>query len=303
LQIIGVLGTGRDEGKGSFAGYEVLGGIEELGDVCKRIPVDEVVFCLPKDYLPRVESYFRDVSRMGITYRMVLDFDTPSTLRRELSFFHGQIPMLSFYYGKIDTASLFLKRCMDVVGALVGLLITGVLFPVIALAIKLDSKGPVFFCQLRVGENGRIFRCCKFRSMCEDAENRKHQLIDRNKMEGALFKIDEDPRITRVGRFLRKTSLDELPQFWNVLKGEMSLVGTRPPTPEEVRQYEDWHRKRISIKPGITGLWQVSGRNQIRNFDEVARLDIDYIEKWSFWLDLKILTKTLGKVFFQWDGV
>lgn len=303
LRIVGVLRTDRDKAKGDVEGYKVLGSIEDVGDVCKRITVDEVVFCLPKDYLPRVENYFLEVSQLGITYRMVLDFEAHSYLRRELTFFHEQIPMLSFYYGKLDANSLFLKRCMDVAGAVLGLVITGVLLPVIAAAIKLDSKGPVFFGQIRVGENGRIFRCWKFRSMCRNAEEQKEQLRGRNEMGGALFKINGDPRITGVGRFLRRTSLDELPQFWNVLKGEMSLVGTRPPTPDEVLQYQSWHRKRICIKPGITGLWQVSGRNQISNFDQVAKLDIDYIEKWSFWLDLKILTKTVGKVFFQWDGV
>ncbi len=129
--------------------------------------------------------------------------------------------------------------------------------------------------------------------MYVDAESRKKDLIQRNEMNGAVFKIRNDPRVTRVGRFLRKTSLDELPQFWNILRGEMSLVGTRPPTPDEVECYEHWHRRRISIRPGLTGLWQVSGRNQVRDFDEIARLDIKYIENWSLWLDIKILFKTL----------
>src|SRR6185369_6771664 len=153
------------------------------------------------------------------------------------------------------------------------------------------------FSQLRMGENGRMFRCWKLRSMYMDAEARKQELMARNEMKGAMFKIADDPRVTKVGEFIRKSSIDELPQFWNVFKGEMSLVGTRPPTPDEVKSYENWHRKRISIKPGITGLWQVSGRNMIQDFDEVVRLDIRYIEEWSLWLDIKILFKTVWVVF------
>ena len=201
-------------------------------------------------------------------------------------------------FSKASYASqLYCKRCLDFLGALVGLFITAVLFPVIALAIKLDSRGPIFFWQARVGENEQIFKCWKFRSMYADAEEQKKELMERNEMTGALFKIKNDPRMTKVGMFLRKASLDELPQFWNVLRGEMSLVGPRPPTGEEVERYESWHRKRISIKPGITGIWQVSGRNHINDFDEVVRLDLQYIENWNLWLDIKILFKTFPVVF------
>ena len=150
---------------------------------------------------------------------------------------------------------------------------------------------------MRVGENGRKFRCWKFRSMYVDAEARKQELMAKNEMQGAMFKMADDPRVTKVGKFIRKTSIDELLQFWNVLKGEMSLVGTRPPTPDEVMKYKHWHRKRICIKPGITGLWQVSGRNKINDFDQVADLDIHYINKWSIWMDVRILFKTLWVVF------
>jgi lipopolysaccharide/colanic/teichoic acid biosynthesis glycosyltransferase len=149
--------------------------------------------------------------------------------------------------------------------------------------------------------NGRLYTIRKFRSMCHDAEERKMTLLPLNEMEGALFKIKNDPRITRVGHFLRRTSLDELPQFWNVLRGEMSLVGTRPPTPEEVARYAYRHRKRICIKPGVTGSWQVSGRNEIRNFDEVVRLDVEYIDNWTLWLDVRILLKTI-QVLFTREG-
>ncbi|MGB4598591.1 MAG: exopolysaccharide biosynthesis polyprenyl glycosylphosphotransferase, partial [Trichlorobacter sp.] len=209
---------------------------------------------------------------------------------------HDTLPMLTFYSKAFSASQLLAKRCLDIAGALIGLLLLGLMLPLVGLAIKLESPGPIFFGQLRLGEQGRPFRCWKLRSMVVDAEQRKQGLIAHNEMQGQMFKIKDDPRVTRVGRFIRKTSIDEFPQFWNVLKGEMSLVGTRPPTPDEVANYEDWHHKRISIRPGITGLWQVSGRNQIQDFDEVARLDIRYVENWSIWLDIKILCQTLWVV-------
>jgi exopolysaccharide biosynthesis polyprenyl glycosylphosphotransferase len=243
-----------------------------------------------------VENDIQNMQELGITVRMILDLHDSHAAKKELSLFHGKFPMMTYYYKAFDGNELFMKRLVDVVGAFVGLCLTVVLLPFIAVVVKLDSKGPIFFRQKRVGENGRIFTCWKFRTMQTDAEDRKQALLDKNEMNGAIFKIRNDPRITRVGRILRKTSLDELPQFWNQQKGEMSLVGTRPPTPEEVRKYDNWHRRRISIKPGITGLWQVSGRNEIQDFDEVVRLDLEYIDRWNLWLDIKILLKTMEVV-------
>lgn len=274
-------------------GCDVLGHVRDLVDICKRHTVDEVVFCLPKDLLFDAESYVQDLEELGITVRMVLDFYHLERSKKELSFFHDEIPILTFHTKSLDAQDLLAKRCLDIFGGAVGLVLTLVFYPFIALAIKLDSPGPVFFCQERVGLSGRPFKCWKFRSMYVDAEERKKELEACNEMNGAIFKIKDDPRITKVGKFLRKTSLDELPQFWNVLKGEMSLVGTRPPTPAEVEQYENWHRRRISIKPGISGLWQVSGRSAIEDFDEIVRFDLQYIDNWSLWLDIKILLKTV----------
>ena len=191
---------------------------------------------------------------------------------------------------------------MDIAGGFVGLMITAVLFPFVAIAIKTKSPGPVLFCQERIGKNGRKIRIYKFRSMYTDAEKRKQELMDQNEMQGYMFKIKEDPRIIPgVGEFIRKTSIDEFPQFWNVLKGDMSLVGTRPPTVEEYEQYDMHHLVRMSIKPGLTGLWQVSGRNEITDFEEVVKLDTKYIEEWSLNLDIKILMRTVG-VMFQGGG-
>lgn len=279
-----------------MAGRHVLGHVRDLVSICKNKQVDEVVFCLPKDFIMDAETYLKELEELGVTVRMVLDFYDVSFYRQELSFFHNELPILTYHPKTFEAQQLFLKRTLDIIGSLVGLGITALLFPFIALAISLDSPGPIFFGQKRVGENGRTFRCWKFRSMEAGAERRKRKLLGQNEMKGAIFKIKDDPRTTRVGRFLRRSSLDELPQFWNVLKGEMSLVGTRPPTPGEVARYENWQRRRISIKPGITGLWQVSGRNAIDDFDEIVRMDLSYIDNWSLWLDLKLLLKTVQVV-------
>jgi exopolysaccharide biosynthesis polyprenyl glycosylphosphotransferase len=299
LQILGFLQIGDEPWQASIEGHEVLGHVRDLVEICKRHPVDEVAFCVPKSYVGDVEAHLRDLEELGITVRMVLDFYDVRSSRRELGLFHDELPILTFHSKAFDAGQLFLKRLLDITGALVGLSITTVLFPFIAFAIRRDSPGPLLFSQERVGMSGRSFKCWKFRSMYLDAEERKQELMAQNEMKGAMFKIKDDPRITKVGKFLRKTSLDELPQFWNVLKGEMSLVGTRPPTPAEVAQYENWHRRRISIKPGISGLWQVSGRSRVDDFDDIVRLDLDYIDNWSVWFDIRILVKTVLVVFRQ----
>ncbi len=280
---------------------KTLGEIDNLIDICKQYPVDEVVFCPPRDFSVDVEAYVAELEELGITVHMALNFFEIPQTRRVLSLFHDQIPILTYYCKAFDSRQLFLKRILDICGAIVGLTVTLVLLPAIFVAIKKDSPGPMLFGQERVGLNGRRFKCWKFRSMYIDAEERKKELMAQNEMNGAIFKIKNDPRITRVGAFMRKTSLDELPQFWNVLMGDMSLVGTRPPTPDEVAHYQNWHRRRISIKPGITGNWQISGRNKIEDFDAIVQLDLNYIDNWSFWLDIKILIKTVMVVFTR-DG-
>ena len=198
---------------------------------------------------------------------------------------------------------LFFKRMLDIIGALVGLVETGIAFLVFAPIIKKQSPGPVFFSQERVGRNGRRFQIYKFRTMYPDAEERKKELMAQNKMSGFMFKMDNDPRIFPIGHFLRKSSIDELPQFWNVLKGDMSLVGTRPPTVDEYEQYEVRHRKRLAMRPGLTGMWQVSGRSDIVDFEEVVALDAKYITEWTLSLDLKIIWKTVLIVLGQKGAV
>ncbi|MEM9772827.1 MAG: sugar transferase [Cyanobacteria bacterium P01_D01_bin.73] len=192
------------------------------------------------------------------------------------------------------------KRLVDIVGSLIGLAVTGVLAIPIVIAIRLDSPGPIFFSQERCGWLGKRFRLWKFRSMVPDAEARRHEV--ENQAEGAFFKNDRDPRVTSVGRFLRRTSLDELPQFWNVLKGEMSLVGTRPPTPDEVAHYEVPQWQRLDVRPGMTGEWQVNGRSSIKNFEDVIRLDLAYQENWSLVHDLKLIFKTVWILFQKNSG-
>lgn len=296
LRIIGIMGESAAVTSWGNK-YPYLGESEDVLDFCRREMVDEIVFCLTGKELGLIDAVVYELNQMGITSRMVLDFvDFPSG-RREISMFHEELPMLTFYSRAFDAKQLFAKRVLDIIGSIIGLIQMLILLPFIALAIKMDSPGEIFFGQERIGENRRRFLCWKFRSMSTDAEERKKDLLSANEMQGHMFKIRNDPRITRVGNFLRRTSLDELPQFWNVLKGEMSLVGTRPPTPDEVDKYEDWHHKRISIKPGMTGLWQVSGRNEIQDFDQVAQLDIQYIENWSLWVDVKLLLKTIWVVF------
>ena len=192
------------------------------------------------------------------------------------------------------------KRLIDIVGGLTGLGITALIFIPIVVAIKQDSPGPIFFGQVRCGWMGKRFRIWKFRSMCVNAESRKSEVV--NQVSGAIFKNPDDPRVTKVGRFLRRTSLDELPQFWNVLKGEMSLVGTRPPTPDEVERYEIPEWQRLDVKPGMTGEWQVNGRSQIRSFEEVIQLDLRYQRKWSLLYDLKLIGKTILLLFNKNSG-
>jgi exopolysaccharide biosynthesis polyprenyl glycosylphosphotransferase len=274
--------------------------LDEVRGLLEREPVDEVYLAFSRSAQGVCDTgpLLSLAERFGKVIKVAVNLDEELSVSRIDFCKLGDMPALAFYSKTLDPDQLLLKRVIDIAGSAVGLAITATLFPFIALAIKLDSPGPVLFGHSRVGLNGRRFKLYKFRSMYRDAEARKGELLKENEHEGPIFKLKDDPRVTRVGRFLRCTSLDELPQFWNVLKGEMSLVGTRPPTPDEVEQYKAWHYRRISIRPGITGLWQVSGRNRIHDFDEIVSLDLQYISQWSVLLDMKILLKTL-LIFWQ----
>ncbi|MGJ7009967.1 sugar transferase, partial [Ohessyouella blattaphilus] len=209
----------------------------------------------------------------------------------------GDLPIISGCIKPVSDSEMFVKRAMDIGGGLVGVVIMAMFFAIFAPIIYLQSPGPIFFKQKRVGRNGRPFNVYKFRSMYPDAEERKKELMAKNTMKGPMFKLDKDPRIIPIGHFLRKSSIDEFPQFINVLKGDMSMVGTRPPTMEEYEQYLPHHRQRLAMRPGITGLWQVSGRSDIKDFDEVVALDTKYIANWNIWLDIRIIWKTIQVVF------
>ena len=231
--------------------------------------------------------------QMGVVVNISLDLIGINTDGVRRVYTIEDYPVLAISSRLFDYRMVILKRIIDVVGTIVGLLITAIVSVVLVPLIKMESPGPIFFKQERIGMNGRVFKLYKFRSMYEDAEDRKKDLMDQNEMSGLMFKMENDPRITKVGKFIRKTSLDELPQFWNVLKGDMSLVGTRPPTVDEYMQYNAYQKRRISFKPGITGLWQVSGRSEIKDFDDIVKMDLAYIDNWSIWLDIKLIFKTI----------
>ena len=271
---------------------DILGCLEDFDKVLRKEAIDEVIFALPGDRMLDLRSYLSTCRKMGIPVRILPALWKEGDQVLSMETLQG-VPFLTMRTSNFNATGLVYKRILDMIGGTIGTLVSLVLYPFVGAAIKLDSPGPVLFKQKRMGRNGRIFNLYKFRSMYADAETRKQELLDKNLMNGALFKLEDDPRITKVGRWLRKTSLDEFPQFINVLRGEMSLVGTRPPTLDEVEKYQPQHLKRISAKPGITGLWQVSGRNKITDFEEVVELDCRYLDQWRFLNDLKILTKTI----------
>ena len=262
-----------------------------------RNDVDEVFIIDDKMMrTPLMDEWVRELEQMGIIVDVNIDaFDLSISGKKTLNRV-GKYAVVSFARNLFSTRQMIAKRALDIVGSLVGMVILGIATIFVAPAIKLDSPGPVFFGQTRVGKNGRKFTFYKFRSMYKDAEARKKELMASNEVKGLMFKMEDDPRITKVGKFIRKTSIDELPQFWNVLRGDMSLVGTRPPTVDEFEHYEAKHKCRLSMTPGLTGLWQISGRSDIKDFDEVVRLDMQYIDNWSILKDIKILILTVKVV-------
>ncbi len=280
---------------GSTSGILVLGTLADFEGIVRDIHVDEVILAVDRGDLPKLEDLFLLCEEMGIRTRLVLDFFPHVLARVELDEFQGT-PLLTFSTTPDDPTALVLKRAADVFLAMVLLLASVIPLAVAALFIKLTSRGPVLFRQTRCGLNGRPFTLLKLRTMVEGAEELLDEVAHLNEHEGPVFKASNDPRLTGVGRLIRRFSFDEFPQLWNVLRGEMSLVGPRPPLPNEVARYERWQRRRLSMKPGVTGLWQVSGRSDIRNFEEWINLDLAYIDNWSLSLDAKILLRTIPTV-------
>ncbi len=276
-------------------GIPVFAGYNNLTEKMITIPFDEVFInapTLPREYISPMIHGFKE---MGVSCHYSLDIPEFGSSSKAGTF--GTYNVISYIGPEYSYKKMFVKRLIDILGSIVGLILTAIITLFLAPAIWLEDRGPIFFSQVRVGKNGRRFRIYKFRSMYTDAEERLKDLQSQNEMNGLMFKMENDPRVTKVGKFIRKTSLDEFPQFLNILKGDMSLVGTRPPTEKEFEQYNEHYRRRISMTPGLTGMWQVSGRSNIEDFDEVVKLDLEYIDNWSLLLDFKILFMTIGAVF------
>lgn len=275
----------------SPTGRPVLGWVDDLEDVLHTGVVDEVVVALDPARQELVGPIARLCEEEGRIVRVPVPSEGLTMTGGQIETIEG-IPVLSLVYGPDRAVSLALKRVLDVVVASAALVLFSPILAGIAVAIVALDGRPVLFRQTRVGLNGRPFSVVKFRTMTTDAEDQLEELLEHNELSGQAFKLTDDPRVTRTGRWLRRTSLDELPQFWNALRGEMSVVGPRPPLPREVEGYDVWHRRRLSMKPGITGLWQVSARRE-EDFDRWVELDLDYIDRWSLWLDVKIMARTV----------
>jgi exopolysaccharide biosynthesis polyprenyl glycosylphosphotransferase len=265
--------------------------VDDLVTILHSEVIDEVAICLPLSVQEVIDEVALLCEEEGKIVRIPV-----AVLERTLS--SGRIeeidglPILSLITGPDRVVGLAAKRVLDIVGSAFLLVVLSPLFALLALLVRLDSPGNAFFRQARVGLHGRSFQVLKLRTMCAEAEGQLDELRGFNVIKGQAFKMERDPRVTRVGRFLRSTSLDELPQLWNVLRGQMSLVGPRPPLPCEVAEYDVWHRRRLSMKPGMTGLWQIAGRRE-PEFDSWVEKDLEYIDRWSFWLDLKIIARTV----------
>jgi exopolysaccharide biosynthesis polyprenyl glycosylphosphotransferase len=269
---------------------------DRLPELLHTNVVDEVVFALDKEDLVQFEPLMQQCEEEGVHMRVQLDF-LPKNFSRVFVEHLENIPLLSFASPQQNEFARFFKRTVDTVVASAALALLSPLFLLLALLIKITSPGPVFYRQVRCGLGGRRFTLLKFRSMVANAEELQPHLEAMNELDGPAFKIRNDPRRTTIGRWMRVLSLDELPQFWNVLRGDMSLVGPRPPLPREVEQYEPWQRRRLRIRPGLTCLWALEGRNQLQ-FDRWIRLDLLYMDNWSMWLDFKILIRTIPAVLF-----
>lgn len=296
MKIVGIIDDEPEKIGTEVSNIKVIGLLKDISHILHEKIVDEVVFIIPRSWLSRIEQSILSCEKEGIKISVAVDlfnFKIGKLQATDL----GGIPLMRLETIPGSPGQLFIKRGFDIIVSLAGLVLLAPVLLLTALAIKLSSRGPLFFKQERNGMNGRKFTFLKFRSMVIGAEKMQEELLSLNEMDGPVFKIRNDPRMTRIGKFLRKTSLDELPQLINVLKGDMSLVGPRPPIPGEVTNYESWQRRRLSMRPGITCFWQISGRNEI-DFVEWMKLDLEYIDNWSLGLDFKIFFKTLPVVLF-----
>lgn len=292
-EFCGLAFLGEKPENDEVGGMSVVAGADDLIDYCKSASLDEVIVAVADTQSKEMKHVLETLAEMGLTIHYRIPVPELSGASQKALTQFGRFYTITYANRFVPVGQLAMKRLLDLVGALVGCVFLGILTVVVGPMIKLESPGPIFFAQKRVGRNGRIFKMYKFRSMYADAEERKKELMAQNEIAGGvMFKMKDDPRITKVGRVIRKFSIDELPQFFNVVGGSMSLVGTRPPTLDEVEKYERKQWRRISIKPGITGMWQVNGRSKIDNFDDIVEMDVEYIDNWSLMSDIKIILKT-----------
>ncbi len=273
----------------------IITGKTALIRVIEECAIDEVIFTDVVEVMPQIEEIMVVCAEKGVRTTLVADLFSMGVVKSGISHFGG-MPLIHYQTPPGDGWDLAAKRILDILVSALAMVFLLPVFLLVSIAIRLDSPGPIFFAQRRVGLNGRLFYMFKFRSMFQDSARQLSQLQGQNEMRGPVFKMKEDPRITRVGRFLRRFSLDELPQLWNVFIGEMSLVGPRPPLPGEVSMYGRKNRRRLSMRPGITCTWQVSGRNDIKDFSDWVKLDLDYIDNWSLSRDLALLLRTIPAV-------
>ncbi|MCI9081368.1 MAG: sugar transferase [Lachnospiraceae bacterium] len=293
FEVTGVVIVDKDQTGEEICGVPVVATADGFLEYVRCNVVDEVF--INGNTRESSEALANELLELGLTVHFNLVRES-RLMPNKLIEHCGKYLVLTTSMKIATNRQIFLKRSMDIAGSLLGLFLTGIAWVVFAPLIKLQSPGPVFYAQTRIGKNGRRFKFYKFRTMIVGADHMKKDLMEQNEMDGLMFKMEDDPRIFPVGKFMRKYSIDELPQFWNVLKGDMSLVGTRPPTEDEFEQYELHHKARLGIRPGLTGMWQVSGRSDIKNFEEIVALDTQYISNWSLAMDIRILFRTVGVV-------
>ena len=294
--IVGFLND-KNEPLSDFGRFKMLGTLEDLGRVIRSMQIDEVIIALPSNLHEQSIKSVRLLERFGASFKLVPDLHELSLSRIDMETVEG-IPLIGIKQVSLNTAQRAVTKAVDMIVSLLILVLGLPFWLCIALAICLNSPGPIIYRTTRIGLNGRPFKMYKFRSMYQNAEQVLSALVAHNEAQGPLCKMKEDPRITPVGKFLRRTSFDEIPQLINVVLGEMSLVGPRPPLPDEVAQYEEWQKGRLAIKPGMTGLWQVRGRSDL-SFDEGVLMDLYYIENWSLRLYFQILLRTIPAVLFR----
>jgi exopolysaccharide biosynthesis polyprenyl glycosylphosphotransferase len=295
IKIVGLIDIDPAKKGKIIDGYKVMGSLEDLKTIIHRNIIDEAIFIVPRSWFDKIEGAMQFCESAGLRVNLAADiFKLKFSKMTNTDI--GGFPLLTFESTPDKFGHLFIKRLFDFIVSGVSLLCVSLFLIIIGVIIKTTSKGPVLYTQLRCGLYGRQFKFYKLRTMVFDADSRLEELRSYNEMKGPVFKMTNDPRITKIGKWLRKFSIDELPQLWNVLKGDMSLVGPRPPLPEEVENYTSSHRRRLSMRPGITCLWQVRGRNIITDFDEWMKLDLEYIDNWSLMLDIGILLKTVPVV-------